>query len=73
MKETTPGIIIDNVKDDLAVRANKDAAEGDVAWFACGPILVFTTQIHPNEQANALIGRQGEMCVGSPRSYLRML
>ena len=74
VKETTPGIIIGNVKDDLAVRANIiDAAESDVAWFACGPILVFTTQIHLYEQANALIGRRGEVCVGSPGSDLRIL
>ena len=60
MQKTTPGKIIDNVKDALAVSANIiDSAEHDVAWLASDPVLVFTTQSHLNEQIKALNGKGG--------------
>jgi hypothetical protein len=56
------GTIIDNVKDAIAASSKIiESAENDVAWLAYGPVLVFTTQFHLNEQAKALIGRGGRV------------
>lgn len=64
MKKTTPGKIIDNVKDALAVSANIiDSAEHDVAWLASG-LFWFSSLRSSSMNKLKPSTERGDVCVG---------